>query len=128
MANVNFSVSGAALVITSAATSSQIVNSNSGSPTLASTVSVYEVLHLTGSTLLTLPNATVFAVWIRNLTAGQTVECKLTPAGGAAPANGLILLSNGLFTYINTAETSGGVSAITLIPSAAMDVEVGLAQ
>lgn len=128
MANVNMSLSGAALVVTSAATSSQIVNSNSGSPTLACTVSVYEVLHLTGSTTLTLPAATTYFVWIRNLTAGQTVECKLTPAGGAAPANGLVLLANGMLTYVNTAETSGGVTAITLIPSAAMDVEVGLGQ
>jgi hypothetical protein len=128
--NLNIILSGATLQVINNTDSSTRVNSSLGSPTLGGSESTYiDFLPIavgpTG-TVLTLPAATIWVLCVRNLggtnsTPSGNIQVQFTVTGGTqiALASSPIILPNGVFAYWNTAETAGGITAITLVASVA---------
>jgi hypothetical protein len=127
--NLNIILSGATLQVINNTDSSTRVNSSLGSPTLGGAESTYiDFLPIaTGAgTALSLPAATIWVLCIRNLgginaSPSGNIQVLVTATGGAAPtaANSPMILPNGVFAYWNTAETAGGITAVTLVASVA---------
>lgn len=127
--NINVVLNGATVQVINTTDSTTRVNSSSGNPTLAASESTYiDFLPIaTGAgTTLTLPAATIWVLYIRNLggvnsTPSGNIQVNFTATGGAAigAANSPIVLPGGVFMYWNSAETAGGITAVTLISSVA---------
>ena len=77
---------------------------------------------LTTGTVITLPAATVWYVYVRNLSAND-ITLTYTPAGGAATSVVLLPITSsfgGIFLYANTTETGGGgITALSLTAASA---------
>ena len=95
-----------------------------GTVTLQATASFYDAYLQAaagGGTVLALPAATVWVVYVKNLHATQNLTVQLTVAGGVqiSAANSPILVPGGVFMYWNPAEAAGGVTGVTLVGSGA---------
>lgn len=127
--NLNIIMSGATIQVINNVDSSTRVNSSLGNPTLAGAESTYiDFLPIaTGvGTVLTLPAATIWVLCVRNLgginaSPSGNIQVQLTVTGGAqiALASSPMIIPNGVFAYWNTAETAGGITAVTLVASVA---------
>jgi hypothetical protein len=98
--------------------SSTIVTRNLNNPTLVATVSFYDPFFqaAAGGSAVTLPAATVWVVYVKNLDAAQNLTVTFTPAGGAAET--LLLVPGGIFLYFQPSEATGGITALTLTAGA----------
>jgi hypothetical protein len=70
-----------------------------------------------GPVSLTLPGATVWNVFVRNINTTNTISVIATPAGGAPWASPLVLAPNAIFVYMATFAANpaaGGITALTL--------------
>jgi hypothetical protein len=124
MANVNAQLASATIQVLDITTLTYRVNSPVGTLTLAATAATYDsfVTIVNGAgTALDLPATNVFVVYVKNLDAAATLTVIFQAQGGAllSAANSPVLLPNGVFMYWNTVETSNGISAVTLVSSAA---------
>lgn len=86
--------------------------------TLPSTVSYYNQFFqvATVSTPVTLPAATTFVVFVRNLSANN-ITVTWTPVSGSSQSMVLVPVTagfGGVFLYFQTAETAGGLTALSL--------------
>ena len=126
-ANLNVILSGATVQVVNTLDSSTRVNASAGNPTLGATVATYyDFMPIAsgGGTVITLPNTTVYVVYVRNL-GGQnsspsgniSVEFQVTGGSLVAAPNCPIVQPGGVFAYWETQETAGGVIALTLIAS-----------
>ena len=98
------------------------VNSPVGAITLGATKAAYEsYFNVAGGagTVLSLPAATVWVVYVKNLDAAANLTVQVQPTGGALPsaANSPVLTPGGVYVYWNTSEGAGGVTAVTLVSS-----------
>lgn len=123
MANINVSLNSASIQVLDQASNLFRVNSVVGTITLAATASFYDAYLQAGSgagTVLTLPAAQIWVVYVKNLHASQTLTVQLTVIGGVqiSAANSPILPPGGVFMYWNPVETAGGITGVTLIGSA----------
>jgi len=104
--------------------SPQITTRSLNNPTLAATSDYYEPFFQTivGTKTIPLPAATVWILYVRNLSNAQNVTLNYTPAGGASTS--VILLAGatagagGFFIYAQPAETAGGITAATITAGA----------
>lgn len=127
--NLSVVLGGAALQVINTTDSTTRVNSSLASPALPASVETYiDFLPIAagGGTILTLPAATIWVLAIRNLggingTPAGNITVQAQATGGALPAaaNSPIVLPNGVWLYWNTAETAGGIIAVTLVASIA---------
>ena len=132
MANVNVTLNSASLQVLDLTTNLFRVNSVVGTVTLAATSAFYDAYFVpaTGAgTALTLPSATVWIVWVKNLSvANITVQFQVTGGVLLTQANSPILNPGAVFAYFNASEAAGGIIAVTLAASAGSSpVEVLLA-
>lgn len=127
--NLNVVLSSAILQVILNSDSSARVNSNQASPTLAAAEASYIdffPVAAGGGSVMPLVAATVWVLAIRNL-GGQNgspagnITVQAQPVGGALPsaANSPIVLPGGVYIYWQTAETAGGIVAVTLVASIA---------
>jgi hypothetical protein len=124
VANINVVLNSASIQVLDLTTNLFRLNSTVGTVTLAATTSFYDAYFLAGTgagTVVTLPAATVWVVYVKNLHATQNVTVQLTVAGGAqiSAANSPIVVPGGVFMYWNPSEGAGGVTGVTLIGSGA---------
>lgn len=126
MANLNVVLSGATLQVVNTADSTVRVNSSLASPTLPAADSSYIDFFpvLAAGSALTLPATTIWVLAIRNLggingTPAGNITVRRQVTGGAltAVADSEIVMPNGVYIYWNTAETAGGIIAVTLVAS-----------
>ncbi len=97
--------------------SQQIITRQLNNPTLAATVTFSDqFFQCTGATIVPLPAATVWIVYVRNLDLAANLTVTYTPAGGVA--SNMLLVPGGLFLYFQPSEGAGGITALTLTPSA----------
>lgn len=123
MANLNVQLTGGALQVID--NTGNIQRVNSPIPTILAAVSAsfyepYFQVNIAGQNL-SLPGATVWVVAIRNLSGAATITVICTPAGGAAWANGLVLVPGQQFMYFApfaSNPASGGVTTINVAASA----------
>jgi hypothetical protein len=116
MANVSVILSATITVTdTTLSPSPTIVARSLQNPTLAATTTFYDPFFqaLAGGSAVSLPAATVFVVYVKNLSGATNLTVAFTPVGAGA-ASSLLLLPGGVFDYFLTAETGGGISAVTL--------------
>lgn len=114
-----------------------IVTRNYNNPTLTATTVFYDpfIQIGTSATVLTLPAATIFIVYVKNLSSAANILLNWTPNGGSAVNVGVIA-PGGVFTHFMATETAGtaissitnGITAVSLTASAsATSAEVMLA-
>jgi hypothetical protein len=126
MANINIILQSQWVITdTTLSPSPQITTRSLNNPTLAATSDYYEPFFQTinGTKTIPLPAATVWLLYVRNLSNANNMTLNYTPQGGAAtsvvlvagPAAG----AGGFFIYMQPAETAGGISAATLTAAAA---------
>ncbi len=119
MANLSIILSASLTVAdTTLSPSPQIVTRSLNNPTLAATVCFYDPFFQVNAapTVVPLPANTVWVVYVKNLDSTNNITVTFTPAGGAAET--LLLLPGGVFTYFQTSETTGGITALSLTSSA----------
>jgi len=126
MANVNVILDAASVQIVDTASTvnpnAYRVNSPIGEITLAATKAAYEsYFNVAGGagTSLSLPAATIWFLYVKNLDAVANLTIQFQAAGGSlnSSANSEILTPGGVKIYANASEGAGGISAITLISS-----------
>lgn len=98
-----------------------IVTRNLNNPTLLAGTVFYDPFFAGGA--VSLPAATVFLVYVKNLSATVNTTVGFTPVG-AGVASSLLLLPGGLFLYFLPAETGGGISALSLTAATTTEVLV----
>jgi hypothetical protein len=98
--------------------SATIVTRNLNNPTLSATVVFYDPFFqaAAGGSVVTLPAATVWIVYVKNLDAAANLTVSFTPTGGGAET--CILVPGGVFLYFQPTEGAGGITALTLTASA----------
>jgi len=103
---------------TTLAPSPQIVTRSLNNPTLSATVCFYDPFFQVNAapTTVNLPASTVWVVYVKNLDTTNNITVSFTPAGGSPET--CLLLPGGVFIYFQTAETSGGITALSLTSSA----------
>jgi hypothetical protein len=114
--------------------SPQIVQRSLNNLTLAATVSYYDPFFQTinGTKVVPLPAATVWTVYVRNLSNTGPMTVNFTPSGGASET--LVLVAGatagngGVFIYHQPAETSGGITALSITAAAVLPACVLTAQ
>lgn len=116
MANLSILLSGSISVTdTTLAPSPTIVSRSFNNPTLAATATFFDPFFqaAAGGTAVTLPAATVYFAYVKNLSSTANLTVAFTPVGAGA-ASSVLLLPGGVFFYFLPAETGGGISALTL--------------
>ena len=120
--NINCVLDSASVQVIDTVTNTYRVNSAIGSITLAANEASYQSFApiATAGTALTLPAATIWVVYVKNLDAVATLTVQVQPTGGALPsaANSPLLPPGGVYIYWAPLETSGGIIAVTLKSSA----------
>jgi hypothetical protein len=118
MANLSIILSATLTVTdTTISPSPTIVQRSLNNPTLLATVSFYDpFFQCTGATTVNLPAATVWIVYVKNLDAAANLTVTFTPAGGASET--VLLVPGGIFLYFQPSEGAGGITALSLTPSA----------
>lgn len=124
MANNNIQLSGASLQIIDSNASVTRVNSAIATLIAQAGASLYDAYLTVGTSPLavTLPAATCFNLYVRNISGSATVNVTLTPAGGSAWVSPLVLYPTAAVIYLGTYSsnpTAGGYTALTLQASAA---------
>lgn len=119
---VNVQLASATVQVLDQATNTFRVNSPIGTLTLSATGATYDTFVLINNgagTVLDLPGATVWVVYVKNLDPTATLTVQAQPLGGALPSavNSPVLLPGGVYIYWNTAETAAGIVAVTLVSS-----------
>ena len=71
----------------------------------------------TTPTVVALPAATVWSVYVRNRHASNTLTVTFTPTGGSAQT--CVLVPGGVFLYHQPSEGAGGITALSLTGSGA---------
>jgi hypothetical protein len=133
VSNLAVQISGASLQVID--NTAQLVRINTVVATMvaSATASFYESYFQVGagSTSLVLPVSPVWAVYIKNLHASNTVSVTCTPTGGNAWVSPIVLPAGGVFMYwvpYASNPATGGFSVISLQASgAATPVEILLA-
>lgn len=94
-----------------------IVTRNFNNPTLAATVEFSNNFFQVAAapTVVNLPAATVWIVYVRNLDAAANITVTYTPSGGASQT--LLLVPGGIFMYFQPTEGAGGITALSLTSS-----------
>ena len=102
------------------ATALNLVSTNIGTPVAGAQVIGYDAYSNIGSgspSAITMPAATCWAVYVKNLGATNNLLVTCTPAGGSAWASPLVLLPGASFLYwapYSAAPGSGGITALSL--------------
>jgi hypothetical protein len=123
MANLSVILSATLSVTdTTLSPSPTIVQRSLNNPTYAATTVFYDPFFASPGTV-SLPGATVFVIRVRNLTVAVNLTVLFTPVGAGA-ASSLLLLPGAEFVYFQTANTGGGVSALSLTGVGSADVLV----
>lgn len=99
--------------------SATIVTRNLNNPTLAGTVVFYDPFFqaLAAGSAVTLPAATCWCAFVKNLDAAANLTVAWT-AVGAAGSSTFLLVPGGVFIYLQPTEGAGGFTAMTLTASA----------
>jgi hypothetical protein len=113
--------------------SPQIITRQLNNPSLAATTEYYDPFFQTinGTKVVPLPAATVWLVYVRNLSNTTNITVNHTPTG--QPSSSSILVAGatagngGIFLYFQPAETAGGITALTITCSAVVSVCVSAA-
>lgn len=106
--------------------SPQIVQRSLNNLTLNATNAFYDPFFQTinGTKVVNLPGATVWMVYVRNLSNTAPMTVVFTPTGGAAETlvlvQGATAGNGGVFIYHNPAETSGGITALSITATAVL--------
>ena len=132
MANVNVVLNSASIQVLDLTTNLFRINSPVGTITLAATASFYEPYFqaaVSPGSVLSLPAATVWVVYVKNLHASANIQVQFTVTGGTqiTAAQSPLLPPGGVFMYWNASEGAGGITAVTLIGSVSASAEVLLA-
>lgn len=113
--------------------SPQIIQRSLNNPTLAATTEFYDPFFQTsnGTKVVTLPAATVWSVYVRNLSNTGPITVNYTPSGGISTSivlvQGATAGNGGIFIYHQPAETSGGITALSLTATAILPACVKVA-
>jgi len=93
----------------------QIVVRSLNSPTLAGTTVFYDpfLQAASGGTTVTLPAATCFIGYVKNLSSATNLTVAWT-AVGASGSSSMLLLPGGVFIYFQPATSGGGFTAMTV--------------
>jgi hypothetical protein len=135
MSTMNVLLSGLLSVTDTTLTPSpEIVNRQFNDPTLAATTLFYDPFFQTinGTKTVNLPAATVWTVYVRNLSGSGNITVNFTPVGGSTQT--LVLVAGatagagGIFLYFQTAETAGGITALSITAAAILPVCILVAQ
>lgn len=96
-----------------------IVSRSFNNPTLSATVSFYDPFFqaAAGGSVVTLPAATCWIAFVKNLDAAANLTVAWT-AVGAAGSSTMLLVPGGIFVYFQPSEGAGGFTAMTLTASA----------
>lgn len=125
MANLSIILQAQLVTIdTTLSPSPQIVTRSLNNPTLAATSEFYDPFFQTinGTRVVSLPAATVYVVYVRNLDNAANITVNYTPLGGASTS--LVLVpgatagNGGIFLYFQTAESAGGITALSITATA----------
>jgi hypothetical protein len=125
VANLNVQLSGATLQVLDNSVSVQRVNSPIATPVAQVTADGYYSYYLVanpGPASVVLPAATVWTVFVRNISGSNTISITLTPTGGAAWGSPYVLAPSGIFLSIvsySTNPSAGGFTAMSLGSSGA---------
>jgi hypothetical protein len=98
-----------------------IVSRSLNNPSFAATTD-YANSFFVSPGAVTLPAATIFVAYVKNLNATGNITVTWTPVGGAPQS--FILLPGCLFIYFLTAGTGGGITALSLAGTGNADVYV----
>jgi hypothetical protein len=95
-----------------------VVTRNLNNPTLAGTVVFYDPFFQAAAagSAVTLPAATCWIAYVKNLDAAANLTVAWTPTGQASSSS--ILVPGGIFLYFQPTEGAGGFTAMTLTSSA----------
>jgi hypothetical protein len=95
--------------------SATIVTRNLNNPTLAATVVFYDPFFQAsnGGSAVTLPAATCWIAYVKNLDATTNLTVAWT-AVGASGSSTMLIVPGGIFLYMQPSEGSGGFTALTL--------------
>ena len=107
-----------------------IVTRNLNNPTLAGTVVFYDPFFqaAAGGSAVTLPAATCWVGYVKNLDVAANLTVAWT-AVGAAGSSSMVLVPGGIFIYLQPTEGAGGFTAMTLTASAGtINTEVFIAK
>lgn len=99
--------------------SPQIITRSLNNPTLAGTVCFYDPFFQASNagSAVTLPAATCWVAFVKNLDAAANLTVAWT-AIGAAGSSSMLLVPGGVFLYFQPTEGAGGFTAMTLTASA----------
>lgn len=106
--------------------SPEIVNRQLNDPVLPVTSMFFDPFFQTiiGTRTVNLPAATVWAVYVRNLSGSGNMTVNFTPTGGSSQnlvlVAGLTAGAGGIFLYLQPAESAGGITALTITAAAAL--------
>lgn len=81
-----------------------------------------------GTATVNLPAATVYLVYVRNLSSSTNITLNYTPSGGSTTSvvlvSGTAAGAGSIFLLMGAAETSGGVTSVSLTATAITPAEV----
>jgi hypothetical protein len=106
---------------TSLSPSPTIITRNLNNPTLTAQTVFFDPFF--GGGTVTLPAATVFIVYVKNIQASGNITVSFTPVG-AGGASSLLLVPGAIFLYFMTSEAAGGISAVSTTASTSSEVMV----
>jgi hypothetical protein len=104
--------------------SPQIIQRSLNNPILDATAAYYDPFFqtLNGTVTVPLPAATVWCVYVRNLSNTGPMTVNFTPAGGSSETlllvQGATAGNGGYFIYHQPAETAGGITALSITAAA----------
>ena len=122
MSNVNVLLDAASVQIIDLATNTYRVNTGIGTVTLTASNALYgeyTTVPVSPGIPLSLPDTTVWVVYIKNLSATANITVQIQAAGGtlASAANSPILVPGAVYIYWSPSESAGGITGVTLISS-----------
>lgn len=122
MANSNVLLDAASVQVIDLATNTYRVNSGIGTITLQANVADYESFKSIASgagTVLTLPQTTVWFLYVKNLDLSALITVQVQVTGGTliTAANSPVLNPGGVYIYANSSEgaPTGGIVGVTLV-------------
>ena len=124
MANISVILNSASIQVLDQSTNLFRINGPIGTVTLAGTSSFYDAYFqapVSPGTVLALPAATIWVVYVKNLHATLNLQVLFAVTGGVllTAANSPLLVPGAVFMYWCPAEAAGGITAVTLIGSGA---------
>lgn len=116
------------VVDTTLTPSETVISRQLNDPTLQATEVFYDGFFQTinGTVTVNLPGATVWFLYIRNLSAAGPITITFTPQGGSPETlvlnPGAAGNDGGIFLYAQPNEANGGISALTITAAAVLPV------